>query len=49
MSNPADMMEMFKEMATVGTAMTAAVTAVWLGICRAADAIAQKKSDKKEA
>ena len=49
MSNPADMMEMFKEMATVGVTMTAVVTVAWLGICRVADALVSKKSGEKEA
>lgn len=39
MYDPADMMEMLHEMATVGVAMALLVTAVWFVICKVADAI----------
>ena len=44
MADKADTMEMLHEMATVGVSMAALVTAVWFGICAAADALV-KKSD----
>ena len=42
MSNPADAMEMFHEMATVGVAMAALITVVWIGMCIAADVIVKR-------
>lgn len=42
MSDPADAMEMFREMATVGVSMAALVTAVWGMMCRVADSIVKK-------
>lgn len=42
MSDPGDMAAMFHEMATVGVGMALAVTLVWLGMCRAADAIVKR-------
>ncbi len=44
MSNPADKVEMFREMATVGVCMAGLITLVWVGMCLAADRIA-KRSD----
>jgi hypothetical protein len=42
MSDPADAAEMFHEMATVGVTMAALITVVWLGMCKAADAIVKR-------
>lgn len=42
MSDPAAAADMFTEMATVGVAMSAAVTAVWAGVCAAADRIVRR-------
>ncbi len=42
MSNPGDAAEMFHEMATVGVAMAALITAVWIGMCVAADLIVKR-------
>lgn len=39
MSDPGDAAEMFHEMATVGVAMAALITAVWIVMCIVADAI----------
>lgn len=49
MSSPESTMEMLKEMATVGLAMAALITAVWVCICLAADAIVRRgeKADSK--
>lgn len=44
MENPADRLEMFKEMATVGVMMALLVTIVWTGMCFAADAIVKRKA-----
>ena len=44
--NPADMAEMLREMSTVGVAMSAAVTAVWLGMV-AVSSIFEKKALKE--
>lgn len=46
MATPEDTREMLHEMATVGVAMAAAVTAVWIGICAIADL--KVKKIKKE-
>lgn len=43
MSDKADMMEMFKEMATVGVSMAVLVTAVWVGICVIAERIVKRE------
>ncbi len=43
MSDPADRLEMFKEMATVGVTMALLVTIVWAGMCFAADALLKRK------
>ena len=48
MSDPADAAEMFHEMATVGVAMAALITVVWVGMCIAANAIV-KRSAKEAA
>ena len=40
--NPADMMEMLREMATVGTGMAAVVTAVWAGMVAVASVMEKK-------
>ena len=45
--NPADMAEMLHEMSTVGVAMSAAVTAVWLGMV-AVSSIFEKKALKDQ-
>ena len=37
MSEPGSMMEMFKEIATVGVCMSVLITAVWFVICKVAD------------
>ncbi len=42
MSNPADTAEMLHEIATVGVSMAVLVTAVWVGICVAADVIVKR-------
>ena len=44
--NPADLAEMLREMSTVGVAMSAAVTAVWLGMV-AVSSIFEKKALKE--
>ena len=48
MSNPADMAEMFHEMATVGVCMAVLVTAVWAAICVCADMMVKKAAGSKE-
>ena len=48
MSDPADMMEMFHEMATVGVCMALLVTAVWAVVCVVADKVATR-ADSPEA
>lgn len=49
MNDPADMAEMFQEMATVGVTMAVLVTLVWLVMCRVADKIVSGDSkDAKE-
>ena len=47
MSNPADAGEMFREIATVGVAMAALITLVWVVMCLVADSIV-KRSAKTE-
>ena len=42
MSDHADMMEMFKEMATVGVSMAVLITLVWAGICAVAEHIVKR-------
>lgn len=42
MSDPADAAEMFHEMATVGVSMALLITAVWIGMCIAANAIVKR-------
>ncbi|MBP5191949.1 MAG: hypothetical protein J6Z74_01250 [Eubacterium sp.] len=42
MSDPGDAAEMFHEMATVGVAMAALVTAVWIVMCIVANAIVKR-------
>ncbi|MBR6380846.1 MAG: hypothetical protein IKS07_04110 [Lachnospiraceae bacterium] len=42
MSDPADMAEMFHEMATVGVCMAVLVTAVWAVMCKVADSIVKR-------
>lgn len=41
-ANPADMMEMLREMATVGTGMAAVVTLVWGGMVAVSSALEKK-------
>lgn len=48
MSDPADMQEMFFEMATTGVGMALSVTAVWGCICAAADHLVKKPVDEAE-
>lgn len=45
MSDKADAMEMLHEISTVGVSMAALVTAAWLGICVAAEAILKRSAD----
>ena len=42
MENPADKAEMLHEIGTVGVGMAVLVTAVWVGICVAADVIVKR-------
>ena len=42
MADPADKMEMLHEMATVGVGMAALITAVWIVMCIAADALVKR-------
>lgn len=42
MSDPADMSEMFSEMATVGVAMAALITVVWIVMCVVANYIVKR-------
>ena len=44
MSDPADKAEMLHEMATIGVTMAVLVTAAWIGICLAADAIVKRSA-----
>ncbi len=44
MSNPEDTAEMLHEIATVGVSMAVLVTAIWVGICVAADMIVRRPS-----
>ena len=46
MSDPADMAEMFNEMATVGVTMAGLTTVVWIGICVVADFIVKRQTKK---
>lgn len=48
MSDKADAMEMLHEISTVGVSMAALVTAAWLGICVAAEAILKRSADVTE-
>ncbi|MBR6486093.1 MAG: hypothetical protein IKT17_05310 [Lachnospiraceae bacterium] len=47
MSNAEDAAEMFKEIGTTGVCMAALITAVWAGICRAADSIINRRTDEE--
>ncbi len=47
MSDPSDAAAMFREMLTVGVAMTALITVVWIVMCVVADIIARRGSEKK--
>lgn len=42
MSDSEDMMEMFKEMATVGVGMAVLVTAIWFIMCKVADSLMKR-------
>ncbi len=42
MENSADMMEMFREMATVGVCMSLLVTVVWAAMCAVAERITKR-------
>lgn len=44
MADPVDAAEMFHEMATVGVAMAGLITAVWIAMCIAADAIIKRQA-----
>ena len=44
-SNPSDAMEMLHEMATTGSAMSLAVTLIWVGMVAVSNAIAKKPVD----
>ncbi len=48
MSDPADAMEMLKEMATVGVTMAVLVTAVWLVMCKVADVIYRRSAEEPQ-
>ncbi len=49
MGDPEDAAEMFREMGTVGVSMAALITAVWGGMCVAANAIIKRPAlDKTE-
>ncbi|MCR5476963.1 MAG: hypothetical protein K6E92_04995 [Lachnospiraceae bacterium] len=48
MSNPADMAEMFHEMATVGVSMAVLVTAVWAVMCKVADSIVKRPAGENQ-
>lgn len=48
MADKADTAEMLHEMATVGVSMAALVTAAWVGICVAAEAILKRNSQTTE-
>ncbi len=45
MENSEDMLEVFKEMATVGTSMALLITVVWFVMCKVADSVV-KKADR---
>lgn len=49
MENPADKAEMLHEMGTVGVGMAVLVTAVWVGICVAADVIVKRPAAEAKA
>ena len=48
MENSADMMEMFKEIATTGVCMSLLVTVVWAVMCAVAEHIAKKPAVEEE-
>lgn len=48
MYSPDATSEMLHEMATVGVAMAVLVTAVWAGICAAADAVVRRRAEEGE-
>ncbi len=48
MADKADTAEMLHEMATVGVSMAVLVTAAWVGICAAAEAIVKRSADNTE-
>ena len=48
MSDPADAMEMLREMASVGVCMALLVTAVWAGVCVAAESIMKNPAETSE-
>jgi hypothetical protein len=47
MNDPADKAEMLHEMGTVGVSMAVLVTAVWIGMCVAADVIVKRPASAK--
>ena len=48
MSDPLERSVMFHEMATVGVCMAVLITAVWAGVCMAADAIMRRPEKSVE-
>ena len=49
MSDPSDKAEMLHEMGTVGVGMAVLITAVWVGICVAADLIVKRPVQESKA
>ena len=49
MKNKDDMMEMFKEMATVGVCMALLITFVWIVVCVVADSLMKKDNSSVNA
>ncbi len=48
MNDPADTAEMLHEMGTVGVTMAIIITAVWIVMCFAADAIVKRPAEQKQ-
>ncbi|MBO7676258.1 MAG: hypothetical protein J6S49_01900 [Erysipelotrichaceae bacterium] len=48
MSDPADTAEMLHEMATVGVCMALLITAVWIVMCFASDAIVKRSKEEAQ-
>ena len=49
MENPEDKAEMLHEMGTVGVGMAVLITAVWIGMCVAADIIVKRPAQESKA